>query len=127
MKFVVFMLGFIVIFNSCIDIEVKRTKKGIILVKSDSLNIGDVKLNEKMKIDFWLYNQGNIDLAILKRGASCGCTSLSIKDTLIKPNDSTLLKVDFTPPEKGSFQKSIVLETDGNPIYKTIYFYGKSN
>ena len=97
-----------------------------ILKVEKEYNFGEIKKNEKIIHNFKIENKSDVELKIEKIGTSCGCTVASIKDSIINKNESTEVKVIFTPSEtdKGKISKSIVILANTEPPYTSITLKG---
>lgn len=68
-------------------------------------------------------NTGDQDLLIQDIVASCGCTAVVLKDKVVKPGGSTVLKIDFAAYNfKGRFRKEVVVVTNAGS--KTVILHG---
>lgn len=129
--FLYFVTNLLVCQNALVDIDEKQK------------DIGAVENIYKIKADFILQNNLSKNLYLLRADVEKGTTVRAAKKTL-KPNDTTLLVVEFIPQKTGSFKEIINLITsaDGTPFVfslsgniksiktddKTACFYfGKSN
>lgn len=80
------------------------------------INQGDVA-----KTEFVFKNTGKSTLKILKTKASCGCTAPDLKDTELKPGDSSKIDVSFNSAGKSgptTKQVTVVTNDPANPIIK---------
>lgn len=76
-------------------------------------DFGEVNEGEPVKHDFVFKNTGKSDLIIRKIRASCGCTTVAPKITLIKPGEESSLSASFrTSGYKGRQSKSITVITN---------------
>lgn len=98
--------------------------KGLLFVANDSINLGTVKIKDSIPILFELKNNGKENLKLKAAGSSCECSDVTLVDSIIKPSSKTNVSVLFFSNTEGDFKKTIVVETDGDPIYKVLYFYG---
>ena len=61
---------------------------------------------------FWVYNDRNSSISILKVRPSCGCTATKYDSRTIQPGDSAFIDVDFNPAARyGRQNKSIYVTT----------------
>ncbi len=89
-------------------------------VKDKVFNFGNLTQGEKAEHVFVLSNTGKSDLLIRKTKASCGCTAISPASRIIKPGESTELKVIFNSRSKrGRQNKSITIITNA-PTTSTV-------
>ncbi|MDD2550869.1 MAG: DUF1573 domain-containing protein [Bacteroidales bacterium] len=76
-------------------------------------NFGEINEGELVKHEFVFKNTGKSDLIIRKIRASCGCTTVAPKITLIKPGEESSLSASFrTSGYKGRQSKSITVITN---------------
>jgi len=83
-------------------------------------DFGTVKEGEPVNHEFVFQNTGKSDLIIRKIKASCGCTTVAPKVTVIKPGESSSLSASFrTNGYSGRQSKSITVITN-DPTQSTI-------
>jgi len=102
----------------------QENNKPLLYVLKDSIDLGRIRLNDSATITWSLINKGNLPLRIISSGSSCGCSKVYLADSIIGPMDSVKLLVRYFSMDTGYFKKHIVIETNGDPIYKTLLFYG---
>lgn len=129
--FLYFVTNLLVCQNTLIGIDEKHK------------DIGVVENIYKIKADFVLQNNQSKNLYLLRADVEKGTTVKAAKKTL-KPNDTTLVVVEFIPQKTGSFKEivNLITSADGVPFVfslsgniksiktddKTACFYfGKSN
>lgn len=84
-----------------------------IVLDNKTFNFSEIKQGIKIEHEFTLTNSGKSDLHIRKIRASCGCTTVNPDTNVIKPGESTSLKVIFNSAGKiGNQNKSITLITN---------------
>lgn len=93
-------------------------------VEKDSINIGTVPFLDSTGITYHLSNEGGKPLIIKNVGTSCGCSQAYYSDSIIAPGKKTMLHVGFKATDTGWIAKHIVIETNADPIYKTLVFTG---
>lgn len=84
-------------------------------------DFGVINQGEVVKTEFTFKNTGKTTLKILKTKASCGCTAPDLKDTELKPGDSSKIDVSFNSAGKSgptSKQVTVVTNDPSNPIIK---------
>jgi hypothetical protein len=86
----------------------------------------NISEGSKVENDFKFTNTGKSDLLIRKLTTTCGCTTTSPKDLLIKPGASSSIKATFnTKGYKGSQNKTItVITNDPNSPQVTLWIKG---
>ena len=111
---------FYIVFCSCMSTDVRPELK----VDQDSIDIGTIQWHDSAKIRYSLSNSGNLPLQIKSVGTSCGCSKAFLSDSIIQPGKTIELQVGFLATDTGRFQKHVVMETNADPIYKTLTFTG---
>lgn len=78
-----------------------------------TLNFGTITEGEKIDHIFTVKNEGKSDLIIRKVKASCGCTAVNPDKNLLKPGESSQIKVIFDSHGKtGTQNKTITVITN---------------
>jgi hypothetical protein len=108
----------------CLSYCASRTGDGIISVERDSIHLGEIDMRDTARISYTVSNAGDGLLEIKTVGTSCGCSKAYLGDSTINPRQSVDLRVNFTPTDTGDFKKYVVIETNSNPVYKTLVFTG---
>lgn len=110
------MLKYIFIFFVCLS-NILLSQNSLIGIDEQTKDIGTVENIYKVKADFIITNKQAKNLYLLRADALKGMTIKASKKTL-KPNDTTLIVVEFIPQATGKFTESINLVTsaDGVPF-----------
>lgn len=87
---------------------------------SKVFEFGDITEGQKVDYIFKITNKGNKDLMIRSAKASCGCTAASPGSNLIKPGQSTDLKVSFDSTGKVGMQNKTVTVISNDPNQATV-------
>ncbi len=88
---------------------------------NNTFNFSQVKQGEKLEHTFTVKNDGKSDLMIRKIKASCGCTAVNPADEIVKPGQSTTLRVIFDSTGKvGKQNKTITVITNDPKHSRTI-------
>jgi hypothetical protein len=104
-------------FSKLSDAEKANAPVGAI--ENNIFDFGDVNEGDIVKHDFKLTNSGKSDLLIRNVKASCGCTAVK-NENVVKPGQSTDLKVEFNSSgKKGRQNKSVTVITN-DPVNSTI-------
>lgn len=86
------------------------------------------KINEKggnVYHSFRFQNVGTGPIRVLKVVTSCGCTSSEWPPEAVPPGGTAVVKVGFDPNgRQGVFNKTISVETDGQPASQSLYITG---
>jgi hypothetical protein len=99
--------------------ETKPVKGPAIEVTPESHDFGKVKQNLNLETEFEIRNIGTEEVAIGRISTSCGCTAALTSDRVIKPGESTTLKVTLeTRRYKGQIQRSVSVAS--NAVNKKI-------
>lgn len=98
--------------------------KSLLVVDRDSIDIGSINFQDSARLQYVLSNEGDAILAIKSVGTSCGCSKAYFSDSIINPGFSVELRVGYKATDTGHFKKHIVIETNSEPIYKTLVFTG---
>lgn len=76
-------------------------------------NFGNVKEGEILDLKINVSNNGDADLKIKKVKSSCGCTAALMSSKLLKPNETSELKIEFdTKNLSGQIARTITLYTN---------------
>lgn len=76
-------------------INIQLTAQPKISASEENYDFGDVVKGQKVQHDFVFTNEGNEDLVIEKVRASCGCTAADPGKDVLKPGESTSVKVQY--------------------------------
>jgi hypothetical protein len=71
-------------------------------------SFGDIVEGEVVFHEFEVFNSGDEDLLINKVKASCGCTAAQPDENVLKPGESTKIKVSFNSARRSGLQKKYV-------------------
>jgi Mg-chelatase subunit ChlD len=98
-------------------------QNSLIGIDEQNKDVGTVDQIYKVKADFIITNHQAKNLFLLRADAEKGITIQTSKKT-IKPNDTTLIVVEFIPNQTGQFSKSINLITSADGLPFTINLKG---
>lgn len=107
-------------------ISCTKNKETVLLLKA--VDLGTVSSNDTVHSSIEITNLMKENLIIKKASSSCGCTSITIKDSIVKPNSKTRLDFDFIAAfngDKGYTSKAIVLETNSPQRFHEIIINAK--
>ncbi|RDC54189.1 DUF1573 domain-containing protein [Pedobacter chinensis] len=122
----VFVISALLLMQCSNNRKAQLNYKNVLKVENDSIDLGNIKLSDSLRITYKLSNiSSNQKIRIKSVGTSCGCSKAYFSDSTISPVSSEILRVSFFSTDKGNFNKTIVLETDSEPIYKVLTFYDK--
>lgn len=85
-----------------------------------------ISINDTVTHVFDIKNISEENLIISKVGTSCGCTAAVISDSVVRPNNSAQVKVEFIARKEktGDIKNSIVLRTNTEPPFTVFYIKG---
>ena len=83
--------------------------------ESRTYNFGTIKQGKKIVHNFVLKNVGQKDLIIRRIWATCGCTAVTPKKTVINPDDITQIKVVFNSTGRKGNQKKMITVVTNDP------------
>ena len=98
------------LFISCIN-----NTKNIEIFDFKEVDLGTVSKNDTVHFKINVTNPMIKDLHIKKISSSCGCTLISLNDSIVKSKHQTQLNVEYITSsnnDKGSIEKAIVIETN---------------
>lgn len=89
-----------------------------VTIEPNTQPLGEVLYGDVATTTFTLTNNTQEDLNITKVSTSCGCTSATVENTLLKPYESTIVYVSFDPAvhkddtDLGELTRTIYIDTD---------------
>jgi hypothetical protein len=89
--------------------NINKTPLTSIEINKITHNFGNISTDSTYTVDFIIKNIGDKALIINNVIASCGCTSPQWEKNPIKQNESTTIKIHYTPDKKGFFDKQIFI------------------
>ncbi len=93
--------------------EVAAVRGPRILVAPEHFDFGSVLPGKDVTREFVVRNVGTADLTIDKVQTSCGCTVVDKYSSVLKPGETTALRVKLTTPHQaGRLQKSILVRSN---------------
>jgi hypothetical protein len=90
-------------------------------------DFGTIKDTDNVSEDFTFTNNGKSDLVIYKVKASCGCTATEPEKKLLKPGESSKIKVTFSAYGKSGPNSKQVTVVTNDPTNHNIKLEIKSN
>lgn len=121
MKYIYLLCLPVIILFSCKQPNLKP----ILVADRDSVDIGPINFHDSAHLQYVLSNKGEALLTIKSVGTSCGCSKAYFSDSIIQPGARVELRVGYKATDTGQFKKHIVIETNSEPIYKTLVFTGR--
>ena len=84
-----------------------------IVVAPEHFDFGSVLPGREMTREFVVRNVGTADLTIDKVQPSCGCTVVEKYSSVLRPGETTALRVKLTTPQQaGRLQKSVLVRSN---------------
>lgn len=84
----------------------------VVIWESNNVDLGMVKQNEKVTVEFKFSNVGNAPLIISSVKPSCGCTIANYSKESVQPGESSKITAVYNASSVGHFSKSIVVKTN---------------
>lgn len=88
----------------------------------------DINFNDTLNKIVFIKNKTEDKIKITDVENGCGCTSLILNDSLIKPHDSLALKLIYIPVKSGdtgNVTKYFTLRVDQKPFFKNLILKGR--
>lgn len=117
----------LVFFSFFLFMSCKEKENGFAEISVNSrYGFGEIKSTDSVVHTFKVKNISKVDLLIKEVGTSCGCTVVTISDSIVKENEYTEIKTTFVPDSntKGKVNKSIVILANTNPPYTSLEVFG---
>ncbi len=87
----------------------------VITIENKTFDFGKIKSNQKVEHAFIVKNDGKSNLLIRKVKASCGCTAINPKKSVLVPGESTEITAIFDPTGKSGRQNKSVTVISNDP------------
>lgn len=84
-------------------------------VPQEFFDFGDIQEGEIVSHEFEIQNTGNAELKITRVKASCGCTAAHPDKDVLKPGESTKVKVEFNSASRAGKQRKHVYVFSNDP------------
>jgi len=101
-------------FSKMTDEEKKNAP--VISFDSTTYDFGQIKQGASVSFAFKFKNNGKSDLLIRKVSASCGCTAVSPKSTVIRQGDSSVINATFNSKGKSGTQNKTITVITNDPV-----------
>jgi hypothetical protein len=125
MKFNIVFIFIVVTCLSCNNNAVKIINK--VGLQSDTFQFGTINYSDTLREIYFLTNKTNADTRIMSIENGCGCTSVLLKDSIIKKNDSLPLQIMYIPKrvdDSGAVEKYLTLRTNAANAFINIIVKG---
>ena len=96
-----------------------------IVFKETSHNFGQILLNGDGNCEFEFMNEGNAELILTNVKSSCGCTIPSWPKEPVFSGKKSSIKVKYDTSKPGSFNKSIIVYSNGSKYPVVLKIKGK--
>jgi Protein of unknown function (DUF1573). len=87
----------------------------VVTIENKTFDFGQIKSNQKVEHAFIVKNDGKSNLFIRKVKASCGCTAITPKKSVLVPGESTEITAIFDPTGKSGRQNKSVTVITNDP------------
>ncbi|NOT76588.1 MAG: DUF1573 domain-containing protein [Cyclobacteriaceae bacterium] len=101
----------------------EATQVPTLFMKEQSIDLGSFRSGRPVNTSMVVINTGKKDLTIKSLQGNCSCITAETEKNVVKPGDSTTLKISFTPQKRGGTQqKAITVYSDDprNPIQRLL-------
>ena len=102
----------------------QEEKRPYLIAEPRKVELGTINMDTTYAIRYVIKNTGDTDLLIDTATASCDCTIPTIGKRKLQPGDTTLLLVNFRPPDTGYFDKRIVIRSNSDSVFTIVSFNG---
>jgi hypothetical protein len=110
------------VFVSCGDTNAQKNKTE--LQFQDTVNIGVVNFKDTLVFNHSISNLTDEVIKIIGVSSQCGCVVPYLSDSLIKPKQVSLLKINYIPSvsnDSGTVTKIVSFRTNGNKPLKSFF------
>lgn len=123
---VVVLFFLIIIITSQISCKNKEINKPVAQFEN-KINFGKIKYGNKLIKTFKIKNISNENIRIYDIKSSCGCTVPKINDSLILPNTTKKIDVEYTPKEQdiGKVNQTVIIKANTEPSFLVLYLEGE--
>lgn len=114
-------IAFVGIAGGCVDTKKEKVDSRnytSVRFEKDTINLGCVKIGEKVPAKFAYTNTGKYPLIIRNVQATCGCTEVVWDKNPLLSQQSDSIQVVFAGENKGYFKKSVFVVCN---IWKKMY------
>ena len=91
--------------------------------EAKTYNFGSLEQGKKIEHNFTLKNTGKSNLIIRRIWATCGCTAVTPKKTVIKPGSDTQIKAVFNSTGRKGNQKKMITVITNDPVNPKILLW----
>ncbi len=86
-----------------------------LFMKEQNLNLGSFRFGKVINTSMVVINTGKRDLQIKALQGNCACITAETAKSIVKPGDSTTLKIAFTPQNRGGTQQKAIAVYSNDP------------
>lgn len=118
-------MGYTTIYDLEGGVQAYREQRVDVVMTPETQDLGTVIFGDVAKTTFTLTNNTPQPLTITKISTSCSCTSATVDNKLLQPEESTTVNVSFDPAvhkddtDLGDLTRTIFIDTD-NPNFKQV-------
>lgn len=97
-------------------------------LSKDTINFGVINYNDTFYTKEKIINQSEGPLKVVNIESSCGCTTLLIKDSVIKGFDYSEFAISYIPShsfDSGKVLKRLTIRTDAKQAFKNLIVIGE--
>ncbi|MGC4104542.1 DUF1573 domain-containing protein [Ferruginibacter sp.] len=97
-------------------------------LSSDTIDFINLPYRDTLNKIIYLQNESDSLLYVKKIETECGCTAVQIKDSLVKPGDSTPIQIRYVPSaanDTGNIMKFITFRVNSVPTFVNVTIKGK--
>jgi hypothetical protein len=87
----------------------------MLIFKEETVDLGRMDQNAAIEKMVTIRNAGKKDLQIRALQGNCACITAEMPNKLIKPGDSTMLKISFKPQSRGGTQQKAITVYSNDP------------
>ncbi len=87
----------------------------VLSMKQESIDLGSFGQGRVINTSTVVVNKGKRDLQIKALQGNCACITAETSKKIIKPGDSTTLKISFTPQNRGGTQQKAITVYSNDP------------
>ena len=129
MKQIIFLVSVLALCSAFTFSHGDPIKQGpLLIIDTTNSNFGLVSNMEEVEHTILLRNEGDETLHIMGGHPACGCTVVSLKDSLVAPGKSTNLLIRFSEKNHwpSDFKKEVtIISNSRDSAQKSFWFYGR--
>lgn len=87
-------------------------------------DFGDISQGKPVLVEFGFKNTGLTTISVDNVRPSCGCTAVKWPESLIQPDSSGIISIEFNAEKEGGFYKEIKVYFSGRRKAEKLYIEG---